>query len=116
MRGEPNISTTKKLPDILVFYIGAEMILSESYLPPYIVRGAPVTVEDIELHPLESDIQGRASIASHGCVLLQYMPKCIYVRLQSCTTSFLAPDAGASQPGDAHLPGLFAVKPLSRSW
>ena len=59
-------------------------------------------VEDIELHDQEPDIQGRGSIASDGCVLLQYMPKCIYVRLQNCKTSFLAPPAYCSS-----LQGLF---------
>ena len=73
-------------------------------------------VEDIELHPLEPEIQGRASIASDGCVVLEYLPKCIYVRLQDCKTSFLVPAAGADQPSDAHLQGLFAVQPVSRSW
>ena len=73
-------------------------------------------VEDIELHPKEPEIQGRASIASDGCVVLEYMPKCIYVRLQNCKTSFLAPPAGAGQPSDAHLQGLFAVQPVARSW
>ena len=75
-------------------------------------------VEDIEPHPLEPNIPGRDSIASHGCVLLQYMPKCIYVRLKDCKTSFLAPapPAGAGQPSDAHLQGLFAVQPRARSW
>ena len=73
-------------------------------------------VEDIELHPKEPEIQGRASIASDGCVVLEYLPKCIYVRLQDCKTSFLVPAAGADQPSDAHLQGLFAVQPVSRSW
>ena len=68
-------------------------------------------VEDIELHPLEPEIQGRASIASDGCVVLEYMPKCIYVRLQDCKTSFLSPPAYCKS-----LKGLFAVQPVSRSW
>ena len=75
MRGLPNISKTGKFPGVLPIYIGMEMILTESYLPPYIVRGAPVEVVDIELHPKEPEIQGRASIASHGCVVLKFMPK-----------------------------------------
>ena len=116
MREEPNISTTAQLPGMLALYVGAQMILTESYLPGYIAGGAPVVVEDIEPHPNEPEIRGRASIASHGCVLLQYMPKCIYVRLQKCTTAFLTPQAGATQPGAAHLLGVFAVQPVSRSW
>ena len=111
MRGQPNISTSAKFPGILPVYIGMEMILTESYLPPRIVRGAPVEVVDIELHPMEPDIRGRDSIASHGCVVLFYMPKCIYVRLQNCKDRFLATNAGA-----ADLQGVLAVQPVSRSW
>ena len=103
MRAEPNLQTTAKFPGILPLYIGGEMILTDSYLPPYIVRGAPVVVEDIELHPKEPPIHNRPSIASHGCVVLHYMPKCIYVRLQNCKTSFLAPPAGACQPSDTQM-------------
>ena len=110
MRGQPNISTSAKFPGILPVYIGMEMILTESYLPPRIVRGAPVEVVDIELHPMEPDI------ASHGCAILFYMPKCIYVRLQNCKDRFLASDAGAPQPGSADLQGVLAVQPVSRSW
>ena len=114
MRAQPNISTSAKLPGILPVYIGMEMILTESYLPPRIVRGAPVEVVDIELHPMEADIRGRASIDSHGCVVLFYMSKCIYVRLQSCKDRFLASGAGAAQPGSADLHGVIAVHPVSR--
>jgi hypothetical protein len=116
MRAQPNIGTSAKFPGILPVYIGMEMILTESYLPPRIVRGAPVEVVDIELHPMEPDIRGRDSIASHGCVVLFYMPKCIYVRLQNCKDRFLASDAGAPQPGSADLQGVLAVQPIPRSW
>ena len=116
MRGQPNISVTAKFPGILPVYIGMEMILTESYLPPRIVRGAPVEVVDIELHPMEPDIRGRNSIASHGCVVLRFMPKGIYVRLQNCKDVFLASDASAPQPGNADLQGVLAVQPISRNW
>eukprot|EP00972_Heterocapsa_arctica_P035387 5206696-Heterocapsa_arctica.AAC.1 len=93
MRAQPNISTSAKLPGILPVYIGMEMILTESYLPPSIVRGTPVEVVDVELHPKEPALQGRASVPSHGCVVLHYMPKCIYVRVRGCRDVFLAPSA-----------------------
>lgn len=92
------------------------MILAESYLPPRIVRGAPVQVVHIELHPMEPTIRRRDSIASHGCVVLRYMPKCIYVRIQSCKDTFLAPSAIARQPGQSDLQGVIAVQPVARSW
>ena len=44
------------------------------------------------------------------------MPKCIYVRLQDSDTSWLVPDAGARQPSNANMAGLFAVSPVTRSW
>ena len=81
MRAQPNISTTAKFPGILPVYLGMEMILNESYLPPRIVRGAPVEVVGVELNPREPSLEGRSSSASHGCAVLEYMPKCIYVRL-----------------------------------
>ena len=84
MRGPPNIVTPAKFPGILPVYTGMELIATESYLPPRIVRGAPTEVVDIELHRMEPDIRGRDSIASHGCVVLLYMPRRIYARRQNC--------------------------------
>ena len=93
-----------------------EMILSDSYLPPRIVRGSPVEVVDIELHRDEPPIQGRASITQHGCVVLHFMPKCIYVRVEKCTDTFLESNPSASQFGSTDLQGVIAVQPVSRSW
>ena len=129
MRSEPNISNTGKFPGILPIYIGMEMYLTETYLPPKIGRGTPVDVVDIELHPMEPPIQGRDSIASHGCVILHYMPKHIYVRVRNCDSFFLISKASVSQPGGADLKGasvsqpgvadlqgVIAVSPQSRTW
>ena len=76
----------------------------------------PVDVVDIELHPMEPPIQGRAPIASHGCVILHYMPKHLYVRVKNCDSFFLISKASASQPGVADLKGVIAVSAQSRSW
>ena len=127
MRSEPNISNTAKFPGILPIYIGMEMFLTETYLPPKIGRGTPVDVVDIELHPMEPPIAGRESIASHGCVVLHYMPKHIYVRVIKSENFFLVPSAGVSepesvpvasvsQPGVKNLQGVIAVSPQSRTW
>ncbi len=51
MRALPNISASAKFPGILPVHKGMEMILTESYLPPNVVRGSPCVVVDIELHP-----------------------------------------------------------------
>ena len=116
MRAVPNISATNKLPGILPLYIGMEMILAESYLPPGIVRGTPVEVVDIELHPKESEIQGRPSIAAHGCVVLKFMPMCIYVRIENCKQRFLTARDAVSLPDGTDLDGVIAVRPVSRVW
>ncbi|MCP4201171.1 MAG: AAA family ATPase, partial [bacterium] len=116
MRALPNISTTAKFPGILPVYIGMDMILTESFLPPRLVRGAPVQVVDIELHPKEPSVQGRPSIAVHGCVVLHFMPKCIYVRLRECKDVFLLPADNASQSSASDLTGILAVQPLTRQW
>ena len=116
MRSQPNISQTKTNPGILPIYIGKEMCLTETYLPPRIGRGAPVDVVDIEPHPMEPPIQGRDSIASYGCVILRYMPKHIYVRVKNCDLFFLVSKTAASQPGVADLKGVNAVSAQPRTW
>ena len=125
MLGEPNISHTKKLMGILPIYVGMDMILAESMLPPRYTTGAPVVVTGIEVHQDEPPIVDRASLLEHGCALLRFMPQCIYVRLKDATENFLqrvsagalepGESAGASEPGD-DLTGVIAVQPISRSW
>ena len=116
MRSVPNISNTAKFPGILPLCVGMEMYLTETYLPPRIGRGTPVDVVDIELHPLEPPIEGRNSIASHGCVVLRYMPKYIYVRVKNCKQFYLVPEADATKPGVSDLQGVIAVGPKCRPW
>ena len=128
MRAFPNVGTTAKHMGILPLYIGMDMILTESYLPPRIVRGASVEVVDIELHPQEPPIHSRESIRTHSCVVLHYMPKCIYVRVRSSQDTFLTPSASALprasssssadaiQLGATDMRGLLAVQPTPRQW
>ena len=116
MRAQANIGKTAKLSGILPIYIGMEMILTETYLPGTLGKGTPVDVVDLELHPLERAIQGRNSISEHGCVVLQYMPKHIYVRVKNSKKTFLVPDANVSQLGGADLQGVIAVSPVSKPW
>lgn len=110
MRAEPNIAKTEKLPSVLPVFEGMEMILGESMLPPKWVRGCPCVVVGIEPHTNEELIEGRDSIATDGCVLLRFMPKCIYVRLIGCTEIYLQ----SSNLSD--LTGVVAIRPKVRSW
>ena len=117
MRAVPNISTTAKLPSVLPVFIGMRMILTESFAPPRYVRGTPCEVVGLEPHPREPPIEGRDSVATHGCVVLRYMPKCVYVRIKGSKDLFLQGNAaGALQPADLDLRGVVAIKPKPRSW
>ena len=116
MRALPNLSTTAKLPGIMPIYVGMQMILTESYLPPKVVRGTPVEVLGIELHPQEPALEGRDSLASHGCIILPLLPKCIYVRVSDCADVFMMQTAGASPAGIADLRVFLAVQPVARQW
>ena len=112
MRAEPNISKTAKLLGLLPVYVGMEMILAESVLPPKYVRGSACVVAGLELHPNEPPIAGRASIANQGCVLLHYLPKAVYVKMQGSKDIHLPTTTHAK----ADLEGLLAITPKPRPW
>ena len=115
MRAVPNIAVTAKLPSVLPLFVGMWVILTESFAPPKYVRGAPCEVVGLEPHPREPPLEGRDSIATHGCVVLHFMPKCIYVRIQGSNDVFLRGQA-TCLPGDLDLRGVVAIKPTARSW
>ncbi len=120
MRAEPNIGATSKMPGILPLFVGMEVILTESVLPPKYVRGTPGKVVGIEPHALEPPIEGRPSIVSDGVVLLLYMPKAVYVKIDDSEELFLnsAPMASPGAPSHAgpDLRGVLAIPPQARPW
>ena len=63
MRAEANIGATAKMPGLLPLFVGVEVILTESVLPPKYVRGTPGKVAGIELHALEPPVEGRKSMS-----------------------------------------------------
>ena len=124
MRLEPNAQKTAKHLGLLMIFKGMEMIPTESLLPPHYVRGSPCKVVGLQLHEHEPSIEGRDSLVSHGCVLLQYMPKCVYVRFDDTVDTFMSapsigtaqPDVGASQPLPYNMKGVMAIEPKPRQW
>ena len=88
MRAVPQVSTAAKLLGILPLYVDMAVILTQSYLPPKVVRGAAAVVVGIELHPREPALEGRSTLQYHGCVLLEMMPQCIYARIRNCEDIF----------------------------
>ena len=91
---------------------GMEMILSESILPPKCVRGTPCVVTGLEPHPKEPPIHGRESVLSSGCVVLRYMPKAIYVKVEGSRDVLLQ----SSSATDTDLGGTLAITPQARAW
>ena len=112
MRAEPNISTTAKFPGLLPVFIGMEMILTDSVLPPKYVRGTPCVVVGLELHPQEPAIEGRESIASDGCAVLRYLPKAVYVKIKGSKDVHLQ----SNSHSDIDLEGVLAIPPQPRPW
>ena len=100
------------------------MIPTESMLPPHYVRGSPCTLVGLQLHEHEPAIEGRDSLVSHGCVLLQYMPKCVYVKFDDTVDTFMPPpsigapqpDVGASQSLSYDMRVVMAIEPKPRQW
>ena len=120
MREDPNIGATGRMLGLLPLFLGMEMVLQESLLPPRYVRGAPCKVVGFEPHEFEPQLEGRSSITSDGVVLLHYMPKCVYVKMEGSNELFLqaaSETAGsASQPAGLDLRGVLAITPQTRPW
>ena len=89
MRAQPNISASAQVPCFLPVYLDMQIVLTESDLPPRIVRGAAAEVVDIALHPMEPAVAQRPAIASQASVVLHYMPKFVYMRVRDCKDLFL---------------------------
>ena len=53
MQQNPKVNDTQKLAALLFVYVGMGMIVPQSYLPLFIIRGTAVLVHDIQLHPSE---------------------------------------------------------------
>ena len=117
MLGEPNLQKTSKLMGLLPIFIGMSMTLTESILLPQYVRGAPCTVVGLQLHEQEPEIRGRSSATTDGCIVLKYMPKCIYVKFDEVTDKHLPPPGlVATQSETIDMQGVLAIEPKARKW
>ena len=110
---EPNLSNTKKLAGLLPAYIGMDMTMQKSLLPPQYVTGTVGKLLGIEFHPDEPKISNRQSVREAGCVILKYMPKWLYVEIPDTADGFLKSDnADAPQLGT----NVIAIEPDTRTW
>ena len=115
LRQEPNTSKTAKYMSLLMIFKGMEMIPTDSILPPHYVRGSPCKVIGLQLHELEPPIEGRDSLISHGCVLLQYMPKCVYVKFDDAVDTFL-PEPDVHDSESFCMKGVIAIEPKPKQF
>ena len=106
-------SNTKKLAGLLPAFIGMDMIMQKTLLPPQYVTGTVGKLVGIELHPDEPNIPTRQSVREAGCVILKYMPKCLYLEIPETADALLwSENVHAPQLGT----NVIAVEPDSRTW
>ena len=72
-----------------------EAILTRSVLPPKYVRGTLGKVVVIELHAQELPVERRTSTVSDGVVLLRYIAKAVYVKIDDPKAVYVKIDAKA---------------------
>ena len=103
------------------------MRLTTTLDQPFAVQDAECTVVGLEPDPTEQHINGMIRTTSCSEMKCTRMPKAIYVKLDDCNLQFLPPascalhrmtghDATCAKCLCAVQPGVFAVKPISRTW
>jgi hypothetical protein len=124
----PSISTTKRLPAVAFWHYGMRGKFTTTLQQPFAVQDVEFTVVGFE--PDEKDYDAKAAIDSRTCRgehVCAYMPKAIYVKIDDCNYHFLPPapcivhqstghDASCLNCLSAAKPGIFAVKPLKRTF
>ena len=112
MTQEPNLTKTKKIPGVAALHVGQRVKLTTVILPPHLVPEATGVVVGIDLHPAEPPIVHQPMLAEAGCVVLKFVPRAVYVRMDGVSARYL-PDAPET-PMD--MTGVIAVKPIARTW
>ena len=123
-----SIQITKRLPAVVLWHLGMRMRFSTTLQQPLAVQDVGCTVLGFEPDDMDKDAQ--VATDAHNCQgehVCCYMPKAIYVKIDDCTCHFLplAPcfthrttghDASCLDCISAVQPGIFAVKPLARTF
>ena len=118
----PSLSSTKRLPAVVLWHHGMRMKFSTTLQQPFAVQDVECTVVGFE--PDDKDHDAKAAIDAQHCQgehVCQFMPKAIYVKIDDCDYHFLPPapcsvhrltghDASCLNCTNAVRPGIFAVK------
>jgi hypothetical protein len=110
----PSVQQTGRLPGIVFWHYGMRIRFTTTLQPPFAVQDVEGKVVGFEPDRSDPSTQDRIrcssdSAAEHHCGA---MPQCIYVKVDDCQLSLLPEDFAAS----AVQRGVFAVKPISRTW
>ena len=124
----PSLSSTKRLPAVVLWHHGMRMKFTTTLQQPFAVQDVECTVVGFE--PDDIDHDSKAAIDAKHCQgehVCEFMPKAIYVKIGDCDCHFLPPapcsvhrltghDASCLNCTSAVRPGIFAVKPLTRTF
>lgn len=124
----PSLSPTKRLPAFAMWHIGMRMKFTTTLQQPFAVQDVECTVVGFDAN--EKDYHTHSVLAQDerpGEHVCKFMPTAIYVKIDDCDCNFLppAPCAAHRSTGyDPHCvncanavqPGIFAVKPLTRTF
>ena len=124
----PSLSSTKRLPAVVLWHHGMRMKFSTTLQQPFAVQDVECTVVGFE--PADNDYDTMAVLDAQHCQgehVCGFMPKAIYVKIDDCEHHFLPPapcsvhrstghDASCLNCTSAVRPGVFAVKPLVRTF
>jgi len=122
----PSISTTKRLPAVVLWHYGMRMKFTTTLQQPFAVQDVECTVVGFE--PDDKDYDAKAALDAQHCQgehVCHFLPKAIYVKIDDCDCHFLPPapcpvhrltghDASCLNCTSAVQPGIFAVRPLTR--
>ena len=124
----PSLSATKRLPAVVLWHHGMRMKFTTTLQQPFAVQDVECTV--IGFEPADMDHAAKAAIDAQHCQgehVCGLMPKAIYVKIDDCDFHFLPPapcsvhrstghDSSCLNCISAVQPGVFAVKPLTRTF
>ena len=124
----PSISSTKRLPAVVLWHHGMRMKFSTTLQQPFAVQDVECTVVGWE--PDDIDYEATAALNAQHCQgehVCAFMPRAIYVKIDDCNYHFLPPAPCSVHRSTAHdasclncisavQPGIFAVKPLTRTF
>ena len=124
----PSINTTKRLPGVVFGHYGMRMRFTTTLQQPFAVQDVECVWVGFDPDDQDRDTQ-REVDASEGVgeYVCEFMPKAIYVKIDDCNYNFLPPapccvhkfsgyDETCPDCRSAAQPGVFAVKPLTRTF